>query len=403
VNESTDKETDMTITLPTERPAGRPFDPPEGLTDLRQQRPLTRLTYPDGHVGWLATSHALVREVLADQRFSVRPELRHLPTPGTPGSDQPPPAGFFIAMDPPDHSRYRRLLTGQFTVRRMQMLAAHITSIADGYLDDMDAHGGPLDLVAALTQPLPAQVMCELLGVPYADRSQFEEHALGLSRLGATPAEVGAAYVAVQEYMRDLVIAKRADPTDDLLSGLADSDLTEDELTNIGVLLLTAGLDTTANMLGLGTFALLDHPTQLAALRADPGLAEQAVEELMRYLSIVPFTVRTAREDLTLDGELIKAGESVTVSLPAANRDPQRFADPDTLDLLRPSGGHVGFGHGIHQCLGQQLARVEMQVVLPALLARFPQLRLAVPAAEVAMRTDMLLYGVHELPVAWKE
>jgi cytochrome P450 len=199
------------------------------------------------------------------------------------------------------------------------------------------------------------------------------------------------------------VPAKRAAPTDDLLSQLTASDLTDEELANIGFVLLGAGLDTTANMLALGTFALLSHPDQLAALRADPGIAGNAVEELLRYLSIIPFTVRTALVDIELHGERIKAGKAVTVSVPAANRDPERFADPDILDLLRPANGHVGFGHGVHQCIGQQLARMELQVALPALLTRFPTLRLAVPAEDVALRTDMLVYGVHHLPVAWDE
>jgi cytochrome P450 len=213
---------------------------------------------------------------------------------------------------------------------------------------------------------------------------------------------MAAAYAAVREFIAELVAAKRAEPTDDLLSGLTAGDLSDEELVNIGFVLLGAGLDTTANMLALGAFALLSHPGQLAALRADPGIADHAVEELLRYLSIIPFTVRTALDDVELRGERIRAGETVTVSIPAANRDPAHFADPDTLDLLRPAGGHVAFGHGVHQCLGQQLARVELRVVLPALVTRFPALRLAIPAEDVPMRTDMLIYGVHALPVTWE-
>ncbi|MGG2465734.1 cytochrome P450 [Streptomyces sp. RGM 3693] len=392
----------MIAVLPTQRPADRPFDPPEGLAELRAQRPLTRLSYPDGHVGWLVTSHALVREVLADPRFSARAELRHLPFPGASGGNQPAPPGIFTAMDAPEHTRYRRLLTGQFTVRRMRRLTEQIEVITAGHLDAMERHGGPVDLMDVLAQPVPAQVICELLGVPYADRARFQGHALDLFRLDASPERRAAAYAAVQEFLRELLAAKRAEPTEDLLSGLTATDLSDEELVNIGFVLLGAGLDTTANMIALGTFALLAHPDQFAALRAEPGIAAQAVEELLRYLSIIPGTVRTALADVELQGQRIKAGESVTVSVPAANRDPARFADPDTLDLLRPASGHVAFGHGVHQCLGQQLARVELQVVLPALLTRFPTLRLALPAEDVAMRTDTLIYGVHELPVAWQ-
>jgi cytochrome P450 len=262
----------------------------------------------------------------------------------------------------------------------------------------MARQGPPVDLVEALAQPIPAQVICELLGVPYDDRARFQADALALFRLDLAPEELSAAYAAVHGYVAELVAAKRAAPTDDLLSGLTESDLTDEELVNIGFTLLGAGLDTTANMIALSAYALLCHPEQLPALHAEP---DHAVEELLRYLSIIPGTVRTALEDVELGGQLVRAGESVTVSVPAANRDPAAFADPDTLDLRRRTSQHVAFGHGIHQCLGQQLARVELRVALPALFERLPGLRLAVPPEEVPLRTDMVIYGVHRLPVAW--
>ncbi|MGW4399867.1 cytochrome P450 [Amycolatopsis nivea] len=392
----------MTSTLPTERPAGLPFDPPRGLAELREKSPLSRLDYPDGHAGWLATGHALAREVLADRRFSARAELRHMPIPGAPASDQPAPPGMFGSMDAPGHTRYRHLLAGQFTVRRMRLLTERIQAVADRCLDAMAERGSPADVVPALAQPLPAQTICELLGVPYTERDRFQQQALALFRLDNTPEETGAAYAAVHGVIGELLAAKRKAPTDDLLSDLTGSDLTDTELVNIGFTLLGAGLDTTTNMLALGVFALLEHPDQLALLRAEPELADNAVEELLRYLSIIPFTVRTALEDVELAGEQVRAGESVTISVPAANHDPAHFPAPDNLDLRRKASGHVAFGHGIHQCLGQQLARVQLRVALPALLTRFPSLRLAVPASDIAMRTDMLIYGVHQLPVAWE-
>ncbi|MFD2470320.1 cytochrome P450 [Amycolatopsis silviterrae] len=393
----------MTRTLPTERQAGQPFDPPEGLAELREKSPLSRLDYPDGHTGWLVTGHALAREVLADRRFSARVELRHLPIPGAPTSDQPAPPGMFGSMDAPEHTRYRKLLAGQFTVRRMRRLTERIQAVADECLNAMADQGSPADVVPALAQPLPAHTICELLGVPYAERDRFQQQALTLFRLDNTPEETGAAYAAVLGVIGELVRAKRKAPTDDLLSDLTASDLTDTELVNVGFSLLGAGLDTTTNMLALGVFALLEHPDQLALLRAEPQLADQAVEELLRYLSIIPFTVRTALEDLELHGEHVTAGESVTISVPAANHDPEHFPAPDKLDLRRKASGHVAFGHGIHQCLGQQLARFQLRVALPALLAKFPSLRLAVPAEDIAMRTDMLIYGVHQLPVAWED
>jgi cytochrome P450 len=390
----------MMPTLPSERAAGRPFDPPEELAGLRERGPLVRMAYPDGHEGWLATGHALVREVLSDKRFSARPERYHQPFPGVPNAVEPSRPGFFGSMDEPEHGRYRRLLTGEFTVRRMRALTDEVEAITIELLDAMERRGSA-DVVRDLALPLSAQVICELLGVPYGDRARFQGPALRLFRMDDDPAGRAAAYGAVHGFVSELVAAKRSEPADDLLSGLTESDLTDEELVNIGFTLLGAGLDTTANMIALGAFALLSEPEQLALLRSDPSLAAPAVEELLRYLSIIPATVRSALEDVELAGETVRAGESVTVSIPAANRDPAKFADPDVLDLLRATSGHVAFGHGVHQCLGQQLARVELQVAIPALLRRFPDLRLAVAPGKVPLRTDMIIYGVHELPVAW--
>ncbi|MCF6473466.1 cytochrome P450 [Nonomuraea sp. MG754425] len=387
------------IALPTARPT--PFDPPVELGELSGSRPITRLSYPDGHLGWLVTSHALVREVLADKRFSARSELRHMPIEPSGEAGRPAPPGMFISTDPPVHTRYRHLLTGEFTVRRMRQLTERIEEVTRVHLDAMERQGPPADLVEAFTAPIPAVVICELLGVPEDERARFIAQGAMLSRADVSYEDRFAAYLAMQAHMKELVQAKRAAPSDDMLSGLTRSDLDDEELANIGFMLLGAGLDTTANMLALGTFALLRDPGQLALLRSGPERVEQVVEELLRYLSIVPFLVRTALEDLDLGGERVGAGETVTISLAAANRDPARFPDPDRLDVLRPAGGHVSFGHGVHQCLGQQLARVEMLAGYPALFARFPELRLAVEPGEVPLRTDMAIYGVHRLPVTW--
>ncbi|MEO3876559.1 cytochrome P450 [Nonomuraea sp. B12E4] len=398
--------TPVPVSMPMERPAGCPFDPPEELAQMRADQPLKPLAYPDGHVGWLVTSHALARAVLADNRFSHRSELAHslVAVASTTEKPRPAPPGAFIATDPPEHTRYRHLLTGQFTVRRMRQLTERIEQITAEHLDAMERHGPPVDLVEAFAVPIPSLVICELLGVPASERVRFQQDLVALLSLTASPEEKLASTTRLQRFMGDLVRAKRANPTDDLLSGLvADSGLTDEELANMAGLLLAAGFDTTANMLGLGTFALLGNPDQFAVLRDEPDLAGRAVEELLRYLSIIGGTLRTALEDVELGGELVKAGQTVVVSLPAANRDPERFPRPDTLDLRRQATGHMAFGHGIHQCLGQQLARVEMQVAFPALFQRFPTLRLAVPHEEVPLRTDMAIYGVHRLPVTWEE
>jgi cytochrome P450 len=388
--------------LPRTRPAGCPFDPPEKLAELRTEQPLIRLHYPDGHVGWLATSHTLVRAVLADPRFSSRAELSHTPVPGPVAmvSYPPAPPGMFLDMDAPEHTRYRSLLTGKFTVRRMRRLTEHVEEITAAQLEFMAQQGPPVDLVQVYAQPIPALLICEMLGVPYEQREPFRHVMVTTNDPAATPEEMGHALAEVAGILQELVRAKHTKPTDDLLSDLTTTELTDEELINVATLLLGAGLETTASMLALGTYALLTHPEQLDAWRADPDLTERAVEELLRYLTITPTMARTALEDVELGGQLVRAGHSVTLSMDAANRDPEKFADPDALDLTRHSRGHLSFGHGIHQCLGQQLARVELHVAFPALFRRFPTLRLAVPPEEVKL-VDSLISGVQRLPVTW--
>ncbi|MET9292125.1 cytochrome P450 [Streptomyces sp. NPDC003077] len=393
---------ELVTAFPTARPSGCPFDPPRELGELREERPITRMRYPDGHMGWLVTGHSATRTVLGDRRFSSRQELMHYPGPGTHEGPLPPaPLGDLTAIDPPHHTRYRRLLAGKFTVRRMRALTTRVEEITLAHLDAMERQGSPVDLVAAYAHPIPALMICELLGVSQADRELFQQHTSVMSAPDLNMEKFMAAWAALTEFIANLVVTKRAHPTDDLLSDLTTTDLTEEELAGIGTFLLAAGLDTTANMLSLGTYALLTNPEQAAALRSDPEIADQAVEELLRYLTIAHTGVRVALEDVELDGHLIKAGESVTLSLMAANRDPARFPDPDALDLSRKATGHLAFGHGIHQCLGQQLARVEMRVAFPALFTRFPTLRLAVPAEEIPLRSESNIYGVRRLPVTW--
>ncbi|MEV0030450.1 cytochrome P450 [Nocardia sp. NPDC050793] len=395
--------------LPLERDAG-PFDPPRDITLLREARPVSPMVFPDGHEGWLVTGYEAVRKLMADTRFSSRQDIGIVhaayETPGMPVATEPSPQvpGLFIAMDPPDHTRLRRKLTGAFTVRRMKQLEEHIIDIAERQLDQMARLTPPVDLVKEFALPVPSLVICELLGVPYADRETFQVNSAQFLVRDQPLEEKMAAYGAMTTYLAGLVTRKRAEPGDDLLSDLArDDDLTIEELVGIAFLLLLAGHETTANMLALGTFALLEHPEQLAELHADPELVPDAVEELMRYLSVADIFYRYATEDIELGGETIGQGSTVVVSLLAANRDPQRFDNPDALDLHRKARGHLSFGHGVHQCLGQQLARIEMRAGFAGLLRRFPTLELAIPAGEVKLKTDMNIYGVHELPVTWTE
>jgi cytochrome P450 len=392
-----------------DRDAG-PFDPPSRLTALRGARPVSPMIFPDGHEGWLVTGYDAVRLLMADSRFSSRQDLgvMHMPyeTPGMPFATEPSPQvpGLFISMDPPDHTRLRRKLTGAFTVKRMKQLEEHIIEITERQLDELARLTPPVDLVKEFALPVPSLVICELLGVPYADRETFQANSAKFMERDVQLDEKMAAFGAMFAFLAELVTNKRAAPDEDILSDLArDDDLTIEELAGIGFLLLLAGHETTANMLALGTFALLEHPEQLAELRADPDLMPGAVEEFMRYLSVADIFYRYAVEDVELGGETIGKGSTVVISLLAANRDPERFDNPDALDIHRTARGHLSFGHGVHQCLGQQLARIEMRASFDGLLRRFPTLQLAIPADEVKLRTDMNIYGVHELPVTWTD
>ncbi|MFD7561072.1 cytochrome P450 [Streptomyces sp. NPDC059835] len=385
-------------TMPTERRPGCPFDPPAELVDARRHGPISRYTHPGGKPGWLVTGYDLVRSILADPRFSSRKELLNVVDFEIP----PAPPGEFLLMDEPQHGRYRKPLVGKFTARRMRLLTERIEQITADCLDAMEQAGPEADLVTAFAKPIPTIVICELLGVPYEDRASFQEQIDKFMNGETNDEDLLAAYTATQEYLARLVAAKRANPTDDVLSELTDGDLTDEELKGIALILLAAGFDTTANMLSLGVFALLQNPEQLAALRDDPKLIDPAVEELLRYLSVAKSFMRTALEDVEVGGQTVEAGTTVVLSYNTANRDPERFAEPHALDLRREDGGHLAFGHGIHLCLGAQLARIEMRVALTALLGRFPTLRLAVPAEEVALRPETAdIYGVKSLPVAW--
>jgi cytochrome P450 len=399
----------MTELISEELPITRqnPFDPPAEITAIREQARISRLKFSDGHLGWLVTGHHQVREVLGSPKFSNRPEVHHLLDNRFQGEAPPErrkaEPGMFLSQDPPDHTRLRKMLQGQFTVRRMNQLSEWIGKIVDDQLAHMRSLGGKADLVKEFALPVPSLVICALLGVDYDERHRFQEDTAKMLSLEVSFKEAMAAFARIQEFMRELVARKKAAPGDDMISDLiATGEPTDEEASNMALLLLLAGHETTANMLGIGTFTLLQHPEQLKILKNEPEVIDNAVEELMRYLSIIHFgPVRTAVEDVEIDGHLIKAGDTVLMHVPAANRDPEKFGDPDELDLRRPASGHVAFGHGIHQCLGQQLARIEMRIGFSKLFAEFPDLRLDIDPEEVPLRTDMGIYGVHSLPVAW--
>ncbi|OLR89653.1 cytochrome P450 [Actinokineospora bangkokensis] len=383
-----------------------PFDPPPGL---RAAGPVSRVRLWDGSSPWVVTRYADVRAVLSDPRFSAdtdRPGFPHT-SPGV--AARRGRARSFINMDDPEHAAQRRLLTSDFVVRKVEAMRPRVQEVVDELIDAMLAGPKPVDLVEAFALPLPSLVICELLGVPYADRAFFHRAARTIVRQDTPPEESVRATEELLAYLGELADRKVAERGDDVLSRLVHEQLlpgalTREQVASMALLLLVAGHETTANMIALGTAALFEHPDQLALLRsgADPAVVAGAVEELLRYLTIVHLgRRRVALADVEVGGVTIRAGEGVIAAADVANRDGEAFADPDSLDITRRARHHVAFGYGVHQCLGQPLARVEMQVAFDALFRRIPDLAPVEPVERLPFKHDMIVYGVHELPVTW--
>ncbi|MFE0379392.1 cytochrome P450 [Streptomyces inhibens] len=394
--------------LPVEPPSGCPFDPPAALGTLRTEQPISKVSLPDGSWAWLATRYADIRAILGDTRFSSDTTVHGYPLSGMTGGTNTDNRGF-IRRDPPEHTRLRRMVTREFMVKRVEALRPEIQRITDELCDAMERRAGQdVDLVEELALPVPSLVISLLLGVPYDDHDIFQRLTGTLLSRTVPDGEREAALLELRDYLDRLVTAKEADPGDDILGRLIveqqrTGEITHDEVAAFAALLLIAGHETTANMIGLSALTLMRDAESAERLRQEPALIRGAVEELLRFHSIIrngPRRVATA--DIEIDGHLIRAGEGVVVAVPSANRDESVFADADRLDVCRPNAQHhVAFGYGIHQCLGQALARVELQVVIGTLLRRFPTLRPAVPLEKIPFRTDMSIYGCHALPVTW--
>lgn len=380
-----------------------PFSPPPAYTAAAREAAVTRAVLPDGTVCWLVTGYDEVRAVLADARFSADARTPGFPFLSAGQRELATAKPSFIRMDDPEHARLRRMVTKDFLVKRIEELRPGIQDIVDRAVDRMTEGRTSADLVADFALPVPSLVICLMLGVPYEDHDLFQSLSRTLLDNRTTRPEAERAHAQLMGYLAELAERKRREPGDDILSRLAArEDLTDQETASLGFLLLVTGHESTANMTAVSVLALLRRPDQAELLRRQPELVRGAVEELLRHLTIIHLGLGRAATETVRVGEVtIPAGEGVICMLSTANRDEQLFASGADFDLTRDARRHVAFGYGIHQCLGQTLARVELQIILTTLLRRLPGLRLAVPADQLTYNQANIVYGLRELPVTW--
>ncbi|MGW1893177.1 cytochrome P450 family protein [Streptomyces sp. NPDC002004] len=390
-------------------------DPYPAYAWLREHAPVHRTRLPSGVEAWLVTRYADARQALADQRLSKNPVHHDEPAhakgkTGIPGERKAELMTHLLNIDPPDHTRLRRLVSKAFTPGRVAEFAPRVQELTDRLIDTF-AERGEADLIHEFAFPLPIYAICDMLGVPREDQDDFRDWAGMMIRHGGGPrGGVARSVKKMRGYLAELIHRKRTAPGDDLISGLIRASdhgehLTENEAAAMAFILLFAGFETTVNLIGNGTYALLRNPEQRALLQAslaagETGLLATALEELLRYDGPVELaTWRFATEPLAIGGQRIAAGDPVLVVLAAADRDPERFGEPDTLDLARRDNQHLGYGHGIHYCLGAPLARLEGRTALATLLRRLPDLRLAAEPDDLRWRGGLIMRGLRTLPV----
>ncbi len=406
---TTDIETTALPEFPVQRSGRCPFEPPAAHREWQQKEELQKVRLWDGSTAWAVTRYEHVRALLGDPRVSADALNSALPA-LAPTRRMTADEVIFPRMDDPEHAEQRRMLTRAFTAKRAEAMRPSVQRIVDEALEEMIATGGPADLIADFALPVPSTVIALLLGVPPEDRAFFHSKSQTILDLAKPPEQVRAANVELFTYILELVERKEREPGDDLISRLvtervATGELTRKQVGYLGRALLTAGHETTSNMIGLGVLTLLQHPDQLAEVRDsdDPRVVANAVEELLRYQTIAEnAVVRFAAEDIRVGDQLVRAGEGLVVCLPVANRDNAFLpGEPDSFDIGNNSRSHVAFGYGTHQCLGQNLARVELQIALRTVFRRLPDLRLAVPFEEIPFNFRMVTFGAARLPVDW--
>ncbi|MFJ9123403.1 cytochrome P450 [Streptomyces sp. NPDC102340] len=395
--------------FPAARSPKCPFAPSPDMRALSDHGPVTRVRSWGDSTPWAVTGHAEQKALLSDPRLSVEFTRPGFPSPVDPTHAHAGSTDLsFVGMDDPEHARLRRMVSGAFTIKRVEAMRPRVQKMTDDFIDTMLAGPKPADLVQALALPIPSLVISEMLGVPYEDHEFFQANSKSIVSAVASPQERQTAHTNLATYLDDLVGRKLSEPGDDLLSSLCtqieNGEITRRQAATMGVLLLLGGHETTANMISLGTLLLLQHPDQLALIRDtdDPAVIRTAVEELLRYLSIVHLgRRRTAMEDIEVAGHTIRAGDGVILLGELANRDPSVFPEPDRLDLTRNARQHQAFGAGAHHCVGQPLARMELQVIYPTLLRRIPTLRAVDDLDAIPFKYDAIIYGLHALPVTW--
>ncbi|SDI16861.1 cytochrome P450 [Nonomuraea jiangxiensis] len=395
--------------FPIPRPSECPYRPSSDHVDLRDEGPMTKVRLYNGRTPWLVTGAAQARAVLSDyRRVSIRPYHGNYPLLNE-EFEKVVDSGYadvLFGVDPPEHTKQRQMIMPRFSLRQTAKLRDDIQRIVDEKLDDMMRQGPPADLVTLFAQPVPSMVMSLLLGVPYEENEEFETPARKLF----VPELAEEATAELGVYLDGLIQRKEENPgagltglIDDLIVGqLHKGTITRDELVHIAMAMLVAGTDTTTNVISLGTLALLDTPGQWEALRDDPDLVGGAVEEILRYVSLVEAFARVATDDIDLDGGEIKAGEGILISCAGVNFDPALVSDPDVFDIRRPPRPSFSFSHGIHRCPGDNLARLELEVSFRTMAERMPGLRPAVPTEQLrSNNNDGTLQRLFEFPVVW--